>query len=477
MMISLRDVTFYYGSEETAANIGVEHIDMDIPKGMCVALCGKSGSGKSTMLRLINGLAPGFFDGHLTGDIEINGKPLHALDVIERTKTFGVVFQDPRSQFFMGKVRDEIAFSAENIGLDKDVIIEAVRKRAKLLQIEPLLDRQVDELSSLQKQRVAIAAATVLTPAILILDEPVSNLDTESASHLLEILAELKKHGTTILISEHRLHHFLPLVDQYIYINEGRIQNRWSNAEFRALSCDDIYELGMRHPDLSKTYRVHHDHAPSGEDSLTVEGISFSYKKGAPILQNASLRANKGDVIALLGENGTGKSTLCKIICGLLKPQKGNIFVNGTPMNPAKRRSISYLVMQDADYQLYADSIGNELVLGKKMTEELRKTAFEALDVFRLGDLKERHPASLSGGEKQRVTMAAAYCSDTDIIVLDEPTSGMDGAGVVGTALWLKQLSAQKKTVIVITHDQLLCDIACTKHIHLANGQIEMCSV
>ena len=211
-MITFCDVSFCYGEAELAVenrqDACIEGMSFDIRDGECVVLCGRSGAGKSTVLRLINGLAPAFYEGMLHGSVLVAGREPASMPPEQRVQIFGVVFQDPRSQFFMNSVQDEIAFSAENIGLEPMYVKEKVREAAALLNIEPLLCRTVDTLSAGQKQRVAIAAALILSPQILILDEPVSNLDADGIEILTGLLAEIKKRGTTIIISEHRLHTF-----------------------------------------------------------------------------------------------------------------------------------------------------------------------------------------------------------------------------------------------------------------------------
>ncbi|MEW9123443.1 MAG: ABC transporter ATP-binding protein [Thermotaleaceae bacterium] len=470
-MIELTHVTFSYGTEdESVSEMSVEDIDFSVKKGQCVVLCGRSGSGKSTILRLISGLAPGFYEGVLEGTLSVNGSRPSELTPEQKTQTFGVVFQDPRSQFFMEKVQDEIAFSAENIGLSPQKAIDAVEKIANLLEIKHLLERKVDELSSGQKQRIAIAAAVVLSPPVLVLDEPISNLDPQGIEILIELLQKIKNRGTTIIISEHRLHQFLPIADRYIHINHGKLLHNWSKDQFAKLTCEDLLKWGLRHPDLVKYKKAFRKNKSISEDSILSNSLEFHYKHSAEGIHNISFKMPRGSVTAIIGRNGTGKTTLCKILCGLLKQKDGTLSWNKTRLSPAKRRAIRYLVMQDADYQLYSDSVGNELLLGKKLTDKLKKQAFEALDIFRLTEIKNHHPASLSGGEKQRVTMAAAYCSPADLIVLDEPTSGMDGEGVLGIANWVDTLTDAGKIVVIITHDELLKKIACDRTIQMGEA-------
>ena len=537
----------------------IEGMSFEIRAGECVVLCGRSGAGKSTVLRLIDGLAPAFYEGTLHGSVAVAGREPAAMTPEQRVRTFGVVFQDPRSQFFMNSVQDEIAFSAENIGLEPRVVQEKVREAAALLDIEPLLCRTVDALSAGQKQRVAIAAALILSPAILILDEPASNLDAEGCRILIGLLAEIKRRGTAIIISEHRLHAFLGIADSFLHIEHGRAAHRWTAEEFACLSEDELRRFGFRYPGMAelplrrkkiraaaravgaagRTAEVTAvtgaaaastgTMSPAAEtvetlatasiiatastetvrtaveavkamtasaekpeekmrSALCASNVTYLYKpvragvngcgekdreKDAAGLEsvcgirNINLVFPHGSVTALTGENGAGKTTLCKVLCGLLRQKSGSIMLDGRELSCAQRRRISYFVMQDADYQLYSDSVINELLLGREPSRDNKRPAEEALELFRLQAVRNRHPASLSGGEKQRVVIAAAYCSDAEVFVFDEPTSGMDGEGLLSMAHWADMLAQAGKTVIIITHDELLADIACDYRVRL----------
>ena len=522
-MISFCDVSFCYGEEDAEGRMDtcIEGMSFEIRAGECVVLCGRSGAGKSTVLRLIDGLAPAFYEGTLHGSVAVAGREPAAMTPEQRVRTFGVVFQDPRSQFFMNSVQDEIAFSAENIGLEPRVVQEKVREAAALLDIEPLLCRTVDALSAGQKQRVAIAAALILSPDILILDEPVSNLDAEGCRILIGLLAEIKRRGTTVIISEHRLHAFLEIADSFLHIEHGRAVHRWTAEEFACLPEDELRRFGFRYPGMAElplrrkkiravkaagiiagtavsavavaeTAGAKTASAEKPEEkmrsALCASNVTYLYKpvragvngcgekdreKDAAGLEsvcgirNINLVFPHGSVTALTGENGVGKTTLCKVLCGLLRQKSGSITLDGRELSCAQRRRISYFVMQDADYQLYSDSIINELLLGREPSQDNKRRAEEALELFRLQAVRNRHPASLSGGEKQRVVIAAAYCSDAEVFVFDEPTSGMDGEGLLSMARWADMLAQAGKTVIIITHDELLADIACDYRVQL----------
>lgn len=466
-MISFKDVSFYYGEECPGDNAQIRRMTLNIQKGECVLLCGKSGVGKSTILRLINGLAPNFYEGTVHGEIQVDGKEPSALPPTERVRMFGVVFQDPRSQFFMNSVQDEIAFSAENIGLNPETIQEKVQESAALLGAEHLLHRTVDALSAGQKQRIAIAAAIVLSPKILILDELISNLDEIGIRAFIAILKKIKQRGTTIIISEHRLHSFVSIADTFLHIENGALAHRWTSADFYRMQNDEMKRFGFRYPGMAQlnihTKKTHTDSMPL----LDISDITYLYPKTKCGIEHINLKILRGNVIALLGENGAGKTTLCKVLCGLLRQTSGSITRNGRSISCAQRRRMSYFVMQDADYQLYSDSVANELLLGHKDLREIKERARKALEMYGLQEIQDRHPASLSGGEKQRVVIAAAYCSDAELFVFDEPTSGMDGAGLLAIARWTDMLAQAGKTVIIITHDELLTEMVCDYTVRL----------
>ncbi|SHH82454.1 energy-coupling factor transport system ATP-binding protein [Sporobacter termitidis DSM 10068] len=466
-MIHLENLSFAYGEDEMDGEL--TNVTMDIRKGECVVLCGPSGCGKTTLLRLISGLIPSVYDGVMHGSALVDGKPPAAFSPEEKAQKIGMVFQDPRSQFFMSKVRDELAFSGENLGLPPNKIIERIDELAGLLRITDLLDTDLNKMSSGQKQKVAIASACLLSPLLLLLDEPSANLDAASKEELIRILLAIKQAGTTIIVSEHRLHEFLPVADRYLCIGQGELVKEWSREQFAALSCAEAMEYGLRHPDAARRGQDRKNTATPGRLPYYGRGITYCYRESSRGIKHVDFALCPGTVTALTGGNGTGKTTLCKILCGLLSPQKGKVLSGDKTLSRAARREGSYFVMQDADYQLYTDSVGNELVLGRAMTDVLRKRAYEALDLFGLMHLKDRHPASLSGGEKQRVTLAAAFCTDADLIVLDEPTSGLDAINVQRLVRYVQILAREGKTVIVITHDQLLIDLVCDDVILLGN--------
>ena len=403
-MIDFQNVYFSYKDGE----LTVKDISFSINPGECVILCGRSGSGKSTILRTVSGLAPVFYEGFLQGKIEVDRQIPAELESENRAKLFGVVFQDPRSQFFMNTVQDEICFAAENIGVPSKKIREMLHEVSNFVGIEGLLSRNIDELSSGQKQKVAIASSLILQPKVLILDEPTSNLDAQGAKTLVEIIKKIKGRGIAIIISEHRFDVFKEAADRFLYIDRGKLNKIWTREEFENLSDEKLSSLGLRPKMVVKNSNIH---VKTDKDLLLdIHSLSFHYKKTREGIDNINLQLYRGEVVSLLGNNGAGKTTLCKVISGLLKENSGTIEYKGKISNCNLRNKFCYFVMQDADYQLYSDSVAGEIVFGKKVTEKLKQDLIESLNAFKLMALKDRHPASLSGGEKQRVTLAAAYC-------------------------------------------------------------------
>ncbi len=471
--VSLDRVSFRYldeseiaGQEQpSGAGSRVCGVSLDMAHGSCTVLCGRSGDGKSTVLRLIDGLAGTFFPGEREGAVLVGGTDVYDLSPRQRTEGMGVVMQDPRSQFFMGTVADEIAFSLENLGTDPEVTVAQVRQAARLCGVDRLLGEKLTELSSGQKQRVALAAAIACRPKVLILDEPTSNLDAEGSEALVGILARLKGEGTAVVVSEHRLHRLLPVADEFVCMRSGRVVARWDAGEFARLSLDDATRFGLRHPDMAVARES------ETRPSLPVwrlEGVTFVYPSTKRGIRKVDAEFPLGSVTVVCGGNGAGKTTLAKVLAGAVREQRGRVTRDGAVLSPRERRRLSYFVMQDADYQLYAGSVADEVVLGRKVDEALKARAWEALAAFDLADLADRHPASLSGGQKQRVTLAAAYCSDAELVVLDEPTSGLDGRGMQEVAQWCRKLAENGKAVVVITHDEMLARLAGNRVVDLS---------
>lgn len=454
--------------QTSAWESSVSDITLSLAPGTCTVLCGKSGHGKSTVLRMAEGLAGSYYPGESSGTVLVRGIPVPELSDCARTQGLGVVMQDPRSQFFMGTVADEIAFSLENLGVEPSETVKRATEAARLTGVTALMGEKLTELSSGQKQRVALACAIACKPSLIIMDEPTSNLDEAGSDGLVATLAHLKELGCAILVSEHRLHRFLPIADEFICLRKGQIAARWTAAEFAALAYGGVAPFGLRHPSMALETPAVRESNIGDLGVWHIEDLTYLYPSTKRGISHLTAEFPEGTVTIVEGQNGVGKTTLARVLCGSLKEQSGAVTYSGAPLSRADRRRRSYFVMQDVDYQLYASSVADEVVLGRTVDDALKARAWEALAAFDLTDIAERHPASLSGGQKQRVIMAAAYCSDASLIVLDEPTSGLDGDGVRQVASWCKTIAEQGKAVVVITHDSQLSQLTGGMALHIA---------
>ncbi len=470
-MISINNVSFKYLATKQNA---IEGLNLTIKKGEFVVLAGSSGCGKTTVTRLINRLAPLFYDGELSGEIAINGGDVNGLEIDEMAGVVGSVFQDPRSQFFATDTLSEIAFSCENLNFATEKINRRVEQVIKQLKIEHLIGKSIFTLSSGEKQAVAIASVCTLKPIIMVLDEPSANLDMQATKDLAQMLATLKQNGVTIIISEHRLAYLKDLADRVLVMENGIISHEFSHKKFNTLSNNRLNSLGLRCTDMASI-------KPSSNlktsDKVAVEAcnISFGYNKKTTLLHNVNLRINKGSIVGVIGRNGAGKSTLLEIICGLRKPSGGELYFNGHKTTAKERIAKSYYVMQNSDCQLFSESVEKELFLGKTISETDGKKASDTLKSLDLYHLLKRHPASLSGGQKQRLSIALAQTKLTDIIVMDEPTSGLDYNSMMQVTGYITNMAQQGGTILLVSHDYEFLMSSCNIICYLDDGCIAQC--
>ncbi|MDR1329120.1 MAG: energy-coupling factor ABC transporter ATP-binding protein [Oscillospiraceae bacterium] len=469
-MVSIENVTFHYGETHEQCLRGVS---LRVKKGECVLLCGESGCGKTTVTRLVSGLIPHFYEGDFSGKVTVAGRDVSVTAPDALAGTVGSVFQNPRSQFFNLDTTGEIAFGCENLDLPPTEIKERVTETSAALGIEKLLDRDIFALSGGEKQLIAIASAYALSPDIFVFDEPSSNLDWNACKELARLMLRLKNTGKTLLIAEHRLYWLAKLIDRVVYIKAGRIEREWPADEFLALPERTRTTLGLRalNPDaLRPDARPPERTTPS----LRVSGLSARYSRDKSVLRNISFEASPGEAIAILGVNGAGKTTLARTLCGLHKKSAGEITLNGTALPSKARAGPFYLVMQESGYQLFTDSVENELLLSKnKRSRPPPEQVEEILKSLSLADFRERHPMSLSGGQKQRTAIGTAMAHEAQILIFDEPTSGLDYGNMRRVVSVIEQLRAEGKTIFIITHDYELLLAACTRALILENGAIK----
>ena len=467
-MIRIENVSFHYGeSQELCLN----DVSLKINHGECVLLCGESGCGKTSLTRLINGLIPHFYEGDFSGEVNIAGLDLTSTKPEELAHIVGSVFQNPRSQFFNLDTTGEIAFGCENLGLPAADIRERVEFAAQALRINHLLDRNIFELSGGEKQKIAVASAYALNPDIFVFDEPSSNLDHTACLEIAALLKRLKAQGKTLVIAEHRLYYLMGIVDRVIYLKNGKILHEWSKNEFLSFSDVKREALGLRMIYLDSL--IPENNSLPTIVQFSVRGMTASYKRGKEVLKDVNFSTSPGEIVGIVGKNGQGKSTLARTICGLHKKSNGVVMLNNKPMKINSRAGPCYLVMQESGYQLFTDRVDNELRLSKSKKKCPSDEKIEMiLDSLNLTALRNRHPMSLSGGEKQRTAVGTAMAHDAQVIIFDEPTSGLDFANMCRVVEVLKQLSASGKMIFVITHDFELLVRACTRILMLNDSKI-----
>ena len=474
-MIHIQNVSFTYEQADTPS---LKNINLSVKTGECVLLCGKSGCGKTTLIRLLCGMLPDFYNGVFTGSVSVKGIDPVTAPMYEIAKTVGTVFQNPRTQFYTVNTTSEIAFGCENFGMEPKLIRDRVYETADALHINSLLDRNIFRLSGGEKQKIAFASIYAVNPDIYVLDEPSSNLDNHAINELRSMLQFLKAHGKTIVIAEHRIRYLKELADRAVYMKEGQIEKEYTMQELDSMSIAERMETGIRPVSLGGFSSIIKEQSESsgdigGNTSIQMKDVCFSYTKykGRPSLTIPEACFPAGTVIAVTGNNGAGKSTLVSVIGGLLKNKKGTVKLNGNIQSAKERLFVSYMVMQEVNHQLFTDSVKEEIVLGVKNPDEGALNAvLTKMDIERL---KDRHPMTLSGGQKQRVAIAAAVFCKKKILIFDEPTSGLDFFHMIQTAELIKTLKADDTYIFVITHDYELIAAACDIAVEVKNGRIE----
>lgn len=461
-MIEIKNVSFRH---ENADEGSIHDISLTIPDGQCVLLCGESGSGKTTVTRLINGLIPHYYEGEIQGEVIANGLNVTSSELYETAKIVGSVFQNPRSQFFCVDTTSELAFGCENMGIPEAEILSRIDRVTEEMNISPLMGRNIFELSGGEKQKIACGSVSALQPEIMVLDEPTSNLDLNAIEELKETVLKWKKSGKTIVIAEHRLYWLRELCDRVICMQDGKIAFDMSMEDFAAFTEEKRAEYGLRPLFREKEIRPVGDFRET--DFMILRNFKFSYDKDEA-LNIPELEIPVGSIVAVTGSNGAGKSTFSRCLCGLEKKFKGTVTLNGEILKSKQLLKKCYMEMQDVNHQLFCESVEEEVQLG--MREENTGEVQKILAELDLDGFAQRHPMSLSGGQKQRTAIASAMLADKEILLFDEPTSGLDFRHMEQTAELLSSLKT-KKTVFVVTHDPELISRCCTHILKIENGR------
>ncbi len=461
-MIELKNVTFAYNQEET-----LRDVSLTIPKGQVILFCGESGSGKTTITRLINGLIPHYFSGDLSGKIKVKNWETKKTNIEDLSDIVGSVFQNPRTQFFNSDTDSEIVFGMENQGMKPADIINQLERAAEELNLQGLRGRNIFELSAGEKQKIAFASAYAPLPEILVLDEPSSNLDFKAIIDLKNLLKKAKRIGFTIVIAEHRLWYLLDVIDRVVFMRKGQIMEDFTTSQFKSISFEVYKKMGLRCRNL-KEIDFDDTDTRKGEEAFSVEELSVHVGK-KEIIKKLSFHIFGGQVIGITGNNGAGKTTLARTLCGLQK-FVGNICLENIPLKRKRLTELSYLVMQDVGHQLFSESVEEECKLGLKNIEEGEINP--VLESMGLAEYKERHPLSLSGGQKQRLAISISLLCEKKIIVFDEPTSGLDLDSMKKVSKLIGHLAEKGKLIFVITHDNELIANTCSRILNLEDGKI-----
>ena len=441
-MIRAEKLTFNYEQSDD----GIKDIDFSVKESEVILLAGDSGSGKSTLLKCLNGLIPETVEGSLEGNIYFEDKKYSELRMFELNEKIGSVFQNPRSQFFTTNSTAELVFPMENYGYTKKLMDERLEVLTEKFGLHPLLNRNIFEISSGERQLIALASAMALNQKAVIFDEPSANLDYGNAMKLGKIISGMKKSGITVIVADHRFYYLKGLIDRVFLIEDRRLSQFDSEVEFKKSKYDtrsfDLFALDL----------------PVPEKSINTEKIAglknVSYKN---VLTDISLELKKGEVSVLVGNNGVGKTTLAKLLCKTIKPDNGEVNINGLP----------FYIMQDPDFQLFGTSVYNELALVNDDEEAIAET----LKYLGLYDYKDKHPFDLSGGQKQRLQIGMAMLCDKPLIIFDEPTSGLDIVSMKKVAKEIVRLK-ENAAVLVISHDYEFIRNVANRIIYLKNGKV-----
>ncbi len=506
-MIEISNLNFHYFGKNSEA---LKDIDLKISKGEFVLLTGLSGSGKSTLIRALNGLIPNFYGGRISGTVKALDMNVFEEKPRNLAKKIGMVFQNPENQLFMNNVESELVFGLENIRLSKSEIKVRLDETIELLGLELIRKRSISSLSGGEKQKVAIGAILAMQPEILILDEPTSELDQKSAEEILQVIQNLnKKLGITVILIEHRIDRVIEYVDRIIIMKEGQIIHDGKPKQIYLVENNinkffippiiklfleimkrkniplryqispneipiNIEECSLILKELLENLKVNEDSMKSfqqkerlymqqfNDSAPLVEftDVDFEFEKNNIILSKINFKAYPGEFIAIIGDNGAGKTTFLKLFNGLLRPKNGLIKINGKNVKNLSvaqiSRDVGY-IFQNPSIQFYQDTVKEELEVVLKNfkihSENAKKLLEEYSDRLDLKSLLSIYPRYLSYGEQQRAALASMLVIQPKILIMDEPTHGMDALQKEHFFNYLDEYRKKGNLVILVTHD------------------------
>ncbi len=513
--VSVQGLGYRYRGQQKPA---LEGVDLEVAEGEFVVVMGPSGAGKSTLCVSLNGLIPHFFRGRMEGEVRVRGHSTREGRVGEFAREIGLVFQDFEAQLFSTNVALEVAFGPENFAVERDEMERRVNSVLGQVRLEGFEDRQPATLSGGQKQRLAIASVLAIEPRILCLDEPTTDLDPVGKLGVFEIAEELKnRDDVTLIVVEHETEETLD-ADRIVVLREGRVvADRAAREVLRDVELLEesgvmplqvtrfFHEMGLWQGQLPLTpeegaqefrqrgWRISQERHRElvdedeertqgyGEPIIEVGGLSHRYPNGFAALEGVDLTVRKGEFLAILGQNGSGKTTLVKHFNGLLKPTGGTVKVGGEETTEQGMlrlgQSVGY-VFQNPDHQIFSDTVSDEVSFGPRIREmegaEIKERVDEALSAVGLEGRGEEDPFGLTKGERQRVAVASVLAVRPEVLILDEPTTGLDYAEQRSMMELVARLNEAGSTIIVVTHTMWVVAEYAHRAVVVREGKIEL---
>lgn len=503
--IEIKNLSYYYPETREAA---LKNISAVIPEGQFVLVTGLSGSGKSTLLRAIGGVVPGHYRGKYDGAVLIDGKPVAASQRRWVAGKVGMLFQDPESQIIMNRVESEIVFGMENLAVDPRVMRRRAAEICASLNLTPYLQRGIPQLSGGEKQKIAMASILAMQPEILVVDEPTSQLDPCAAEEIFNVLRRLnEENGITVMMVEHRLERCLHLADRFMVMENGALVCDTSDsseiagwaqryqpmllppvprlfAEAGFASVPMTVKQGRKQMasiitsklSASSPLLIKNSESRKGETLLQLDKVCFTYPDGTEVLKQISLEIARGSFTAVIGSNGAGKTTLLKTINGLLRPGRGRIFLGGeeTARHSVEQlaQTVGYLSQYPGDY-LFLPTVREELEFTAANLELEEQVDIDAvIRKFDLLPFAGENPRDLSAGERQRVALASVLISSPALILLDEPTRGLDYRYKEELGRMLVALQQEGTTLLIVSHDMEFISEYAENIVWISEGEI-----
>ena len=441
-MLTIRNAYLSYPDRK----IVLKNLNLNIKTGECVVLTGISGSGKSSILNLINGLATRYDNCKIGGEVLFQHHDIVKLELYQIAQLIASVFQNPKTSFFNVNTTMELLFFLENNGVPRHEMQKRLSDLLNLFPIANLLNRNIFELSGGERQILSIATAYISGVQCVLLDEPSANLDSKYIKIVAKMLAILKKRGVTLLVAEHRLYYLMDVADRVLVVANGTISQEYSISKFKQLSEKKLYAMGLR----TRQEVQLKPFSPMTSGEFYIKSL---YKKliNHQILKIRDLSLKKGNIYGVVGLNGSGKTSLIKALLGVDKKCQVAIYLDDKLLSTRQRIKLSSWVMQDVNNQLFTDSVMAEIKLGTgnisvdKINQVIKK--------LKLSSLLDRHPLSLSVGQKQRVAIASTILSQKTLLYFDEPTSGMDYLNMIAISKLLRDSSTNNNIIIIVSHD------------------------